>query len=126
MWRRDPHRWFHAYMERHHGPITKLPTVYAGIPADTGVYYRLRPIVGHRLAWGLERLLARLTGRELCAECGDTAHYHVGPEAYCRRCAWDANGGEQPADDDDNEPPGAGADPYGRPSPRTHPEYWME
>jgi hypothetical protein len=25
-----------------------------------------------------------------------------------------------------DEPPGAGADPYGRPDPRTHPEYWTE
>lgn len=25
-----------------------------------------------------------------------------------------------------DEPPGAGRDPYGRPSPRTHPEFWTE
>lgn len=37
-----------------------------------------------------------------------------------------------PYDDTDNvtvyvgEPFGAGADPFGRPSPRTHPEYWTE
>lgn len=24
------------------------------------------------------------------------------------------------------EPPGAGADPYGRPDPRLHPEFWTE
>lgn len=24
------------------------------------------------------------------------------------------------------EPPGAGKDPYGRPDPQTHPEYWCE
>lgn len=27
---------------------------------------------------------------------------------------------------DYDEPPGAGADPYGRPDPRTNPEYWTE
>lgn len=27
---------------------------------------------------------------------------------------------------EDVEPPGAGRDPYGRPDPRTHPEYWTE
>lgn len=25
-----------------------------------------------------------------------------------------------------DEPPGAGADPFGRPDPRTHPEFWTE
>ena len=25
-----------------------------------------------------------------------------------------------------SEPPGAGRDPYGRPDPRTHPEFWTE
>lgn len=25
-----------------------------------------------------------------------------------------------------DEPPGAGADPFGRPDPQTHPEYWTE
>lgn len=29
-------------------------------------------------------------------------------------------------DDPYDEPPGAGADPFGRPDPRTHPEYWTE
>lgn len=27
---------------------------------------------------------------------------------------------------DFDEPAGAGTDPYGRPDPRTHPEYWRE
>lgn len=26
----------------------------------------------------------------------------------------------------DDEPPGAGADPFGRPDPQTHPEFWTE
>lgn len=33
--------------------------------------------------------------------------------------------GTHPAVSDD-EPPGSGADPYGRPDPRTHPDYWTE
>jgi len=90
------------------------------------MYERLRPLVGHRLAWATERLFAFLAGRELCVECGDRAGYHVAGAAYCRSDAWAANGGHQPDDDDDNEPPGAGADPFGRPDPQTHPEYWRE
>lgn len=31
-----------------------------------------------------------------------------------------------PEDEDDGEPIGAGADPFGRPDPRTHPEFWTE
>lgn len=27
---------------------------------------------------------------------------------------------------DEAEPWGAGSDPFGRPDPQTHPEYWME
>lgn len=91
------------------------------------VYYPLRPLVGHRLAWLAERALAWLQRRELCAECGDTARYPVGvsekptvrrlidrgalmvyeaPRFYCRPCAWQQTGGAQPLSDPDNEPPG--------------------
>jgi uncharacterized protein RhaS with RHS repeats len=39
---------------------------------------------------------------------------------------WDELGNLLPATDPDDEPPGAGADPYGRPDPLTHPEFWVE
>jgi hypothetical protein len=90
------------------------------------VYYPLRRLFGHRLAWAAERAWAWLTRRKLCDVCGDTARYTVEGLPHCRPCAWNANGGQQPADDPDNEPPGAGADPWGRPDPATHPEYWRE
>ncbi len=61
-----------------------------------------------------------------CIDCGRPARYHVRDHPFCRPCAWMANGNEQPQDDPDNEPPGAGADPYGRPDPLKHPEAWME
>ena len=34
--------------------------------------------------------------------------------------------GQLGPDVDPDEPYGAGADPYGRPDPLTHPEYWAE
>ena len=98
----------------------------------TDIYYTLRPLLGHRIVWATERLWCKLRGIELCAECGDRASYHVWSDevtayrAYCRTCGWVANKGSQPYDDDDNEPPGAGTDPYGRPDPQTNPEYWRE
>ena len=91
----------------------------------TEVYGRLRPRIGHRLAWRCERTLALLQRRPLCAWCGETARFCVGGKGYCYACAWQANDGNPPGDPYE-EPPGAGADPYGRPSPATHPEYWCE
>jgi hypothetical protein len=37
------------------------------------------------------------------------------PDQFCEECRTE-----------DDEPAGAGADPFGRPDPRTHPEYWTE
>lgn len=40
---------------------------------------------------------------------------------------WSALGRLQPdVNADEDEPSGAGADPYGRPDPHTHPEFWTE
>jgi hypothetical protein len=85
------------------------------------VYYPLRRRLGHRIAWWAERFLARIQGRHLCCECGDTARFqltddealspghvrllHVIPGYYCRKCAWLAYGGQKPPCDDDEEPP---------------------
>ena len=40
--------------------------------------------------------------------------------------AFEADGHEVVLMSSDDEPAGFGADLYGRPDPRTHPEYWTE
>jgi hypothetical protein len=60
-----------------------------------------------------------------CVDCGKPAVHLIADEPYCRSCAW-AELGRQPDDDTDSEPPGAGADPYGRPDPQTEPGAWRE
>lgn len=53
-------------------------------------------------------------------------------ETHAREQHDEAHGGEDGEDviaiveDPYAEPPTAGQDPYGRPDPRTHPEFWME
>lgn len=47
-----------------------------------------------------------------CPGCGTTVDDE---EPFCHHCGYP-----------DDEPHGAGADPYGRPDPLEHPEYWME
>ena len=42
----------------------------------------------------------------------------------CSRCKGEGWIDEELGEDED--PPGAGRDPFDRPSPSTHPEYWME
>jgi hypothetical protein len=59
-----------------------------------------------------EKLLAELVADH---EYGCHEAWINGPQAECHLCYGP-----------DDEPPGAGADPYGRPDPLTHPEYWTE
>lgn len=51
-----------------------------------------------------------------CHALADEVRLSTGPLNDCRGCGctWS------------DEPPRAGSDPFGRPDPRTHPEYWTE
>jgi hypothetical protein len=52
---------------------------------------------------------------EICDRCHNLTEIPTGNPWECScGCRWM------------DEPRGAGRDPYGRPSPRTHPEYWTE
>lgn len=52
-----------------------------------------------------------MTSRPTCPRC----KHPILDEEVCDYCGY-------PGD----EPPRAGQDPYGRPDPLTHPEYWTE
>jgi hypothetical protein len=73
------------------------------------------------------------TERRWICQHGTDRRGYATPTASCSKralsaCAWieacpECGSREVSVSD---EPPGAGADPFGRPDPRTHPEYWTE